>query len=83
MPTTQRPVSRKYAQERNTDQERVMPLLDKICNSAGFRRSARLQRFLRYISEQTLENPAQTLKEYQVGVAVFDKDDSFDHGRIQ
>jgi hypothetical protein len=78
MATAQRPTSRKYAPEPIADQEHVFPLLDKICNSSGFRRSDRLQRFLRYIAEQTLQNPAQPLKEYQIGVAVFDKGASFD-----
>ena len=78
MATTQRPESRKYARIPVADQEHVIAMLDKICSSSGFRRSDRLRRFLRYITEQTLKNPAQPLKEYQVGVAVFDKDQSFD-----
>jgi TolB-like protein len=78
MTTTQRPASRRYTPEPTADREHIIPVVDKICSSSGFKRSERLQRFLRYITEQTLQDSAQPLKEYQIGVAVFDKGPSFD-----
>lgn len=54
------------------------PLLDRIAESPGFRRSLRLKRFLRYVTEHAVNNPGQPLKEIQVAMAVFDKDASFE-----
>ena len=53
-------------------------LLDRISGSPGFRRSVRLQRFLRHVTEHAIEHPDRPLKEFQVAMAVFDKDASFD-----
>jgi tetratricopeptide (TPR) repeat protein len=53
-------------------------LLDRITGSAGFRRSFRLQRFLRYVTEHAIDHPDRPLKEIEVAIAVFDKDASFD-----
>lgn len=53
-------------------------LVERIAESPGFRRSSRLQRFLRYVTEHALNIPGQPLKEIQVATAVFDKDVNFD-----
>jgi pentatricopeptide repeat protein len=53
-------------------------LVDRIAESPGFRRSSRLQRFLRYVTEYAVNSPGQPLKEIQVAIAVFDKDANFD-----
>ena len=53
-------------------------LLDRIISSPGFRRSMRLQRFLRYVTEHAVEHPGRPIKEIQVAMAVFDKEASFD-----
>ena len=53
-------------------------LVERIAESPGFRRSSRLQRFLRYVTEHALNIPGQPLKEIQVAMAVFDKDVNFD-----
>jgi len=56
----------------------VGPFVEKICTSPGFRRSPRLQRFLRYVLQWASEAPGQPLKEYSIAVAVYDKSTSFD-----
>jgi tetratricopeptide (TPR) repeat protein len=53
-------------------------LLDRIVESSSFRRSLRLQRFLRYVTEHAVNNPGRPLKEIQVAMAVFDKNTSFE-----
>jgi TolB-like protein len=52
--------------------------LDKILSSATFIRSKRLGRFLRFTVEQCLDGRQNSLKEYLVGVEVFNKLESFD-----
>lgn len=56
----------------------VMSQLDKILSSATFVRSKRLGRFLRFTVEQCLEGRQGALKEYLVGVEVFNKLETFD-----
>lgn len=58
--------------------EAVRAQLDKILNSPVFIRSRRLGRFLRFTIDQALEGRQATLKEYLVGVEVFNKLESFD-----
>ncbi len=52
--------------------------LDRICKSASFNRSHRLQRFLRYVVDKALSHPAEPLKEYTIAIAVYEKDTGFD-----
>jgi serine/threonine-protein kinase len=52
--------------------------LDRILASATFRQVDRLKRFLRFIVLETLEGHGDQLKEYVIGVQVFDKESSFD-----
>ncbi len=59
----------------DTDLEAVVA---KICNSSSLRRSPRLQRFLRYIVDQTHSGRGESIKEYSIAVAVYDKAASFD-----
>jgi TolB-like protein len=56
----------------------VAAQLDKILTSATFIRSKRLGRFLRFTVEQCLDGRQNSLKEYLVGVEVFNKLESFD-----
>jgi TolB-like protein len=56
----------------------VRTQLEKILSSPTFVRSRRLGRFLRFTIEQALEGHQATLKEYLVGVEVFNKMESFD-----
>jgi Tol biopolymer transport system component len=52
--------------------------LGKILSSAVFAKSPRMSRFLRYVVEQTLEGRGDRIKEYAIGVEVFDKGEDYD-----
>jgi serine/threonine-protein kinase len=58
--------------------EAIRAELEKILSNPIFVRSRRLGRFLRFTIEQALEGRQATLKEYLVGVEVFNKMESFD-----
>jgi hypothetical protein len=52
--------------------------LERLLTSPSLRDSDHLKRFLRYIVEHTLAGEGDGLKEYRLGVEVFDRDASFD-----
>ncbi len=52
--------------------------LDKLLASKHFAQSDRLTRFLRFTVEHTLQGRAASLKEYLLGVEVFDRKPSYD-----
>ena len=52
--------------------------LDRILASATFRQVDRLKRFLRFVALEALQGRGDQLKEYVIGVQVFDKTASFD-----
>lgn len=52
--------------------------LEEILASEWFSRSPRMRRFLAYIVEETLAGRASQICEYGVGLAVFDRDESFE-----
>jgi hypothetical protein len=52
--------------------------LNLIRSGPQFVRSERMSRFLRFVVEQALQGSGSELKEYTIGVEVFDKDASFD-----
>jgi serine/threonine-protein kinase len=52
--------------------------LDCVLASEGFANSPRLVRLLRYIVEKSVEGNREALKEYSIGLDVFDRDPSFD-----
>ncbi|HXC42454.1 MAG TPA: tetratricopeptide repeat protein [Candidatus Dormibacteraeota bacterium] len=52
--------------------------LAKILASNSLRDSEMLKSFLNYVVEQTLAGKADQLKEYRLGVDVFEREDSFD-----
>ncbi len=58
--------------------EDVREELERVLASAAFGQSQRLSRFLRFTVDQLIQGAGDKLKEYYVGTAVFDKDDSFD-----
>jgi len=58
--------------------KRVRQQLDRILNSATFRDAGRLKRFIDFIVLEALGGHTDQLKEYAVGVEVFDKKSSFD-----
>ena len=56
----------------------VMREVERVLSSKGFANAGRLSRLLRYIVEKTLTGEADQLKEYSVGVEVFDRDEKYD-----
>jgi TolB-like protein/Flp pilus assembly protein TadD len=52
--------------------------MERILASRSFWRAEGLSRFLRYIVDETLAGRAEAIKEYSIGVAVFDRGPSFD-----
>jgi TolB-like protein len=52
--------------------------VERILASKGFASAGRLSRLLRYIVDKTLAGEADQLKEYAVGIEVFDRDDTYD-----
>jgi TolB-like protein/Flp pilus assembly protein TadD len=56
----------------------VLEQLDRILNSSTFREAGRLKRFIKFIVSEAVAGRADELKEYVVGVQVFDKEPSFD-----
>jgi serine/threonine-protein kinase len=52
--------------------------LDRISSSELFSRSPRMSRFLRFTVERSLEGRAEELKEYLLGVEVFDRKPEYD-----
>jgi TolB-like protein len=56
----------------------VRQQLDRILKSPGFAGSARLKRFLTYVVEQHLTGEGAKLKEYAIGVEVFDRKEPYD-----
>jgi len=62
-----------------TDQDKtVREQLDRILGSSTFQQGDRLKRFLRFIVLEAIAGRRNELKEYVVGVQVFDKEDAFD-----
>ena len=47
--------------------------LERILTSSSFRRAGRMSRFLRFVVEETLQGRGPLLKEYLIGVEVFDQ----------
>jgi TolB-like protein len=52
--------------------------LDRVLASRGFASAGRLSRLLRYVVDKTLAGESNQLKEYAVGVEVFDRDEHYD-----
>jgi TolB-like protein len=52
--------------------------LDRILASKGFSAAGRLSKLLRYVVEKTLAGQADQLKEYAVGIEVFERDEKYD-----
>ena len=52
--------------------------LEKILASESFARAERMSRFLRFIVHETLNGKGAQLKEYLIGIEVFDRDKSYD-----
>jgi len=58
--------------------EAVRAQLDRILTAAAFANAGRISRLLRYVVERTLAGEGDQLKEYVVGLEVFDRGDAYD-----
>lgn len=58
--------------------EEIQQALEKILGSRAFQGSERMSRFLRFVVEHALRGDQAPLKEYLIGVNVFDRGESFD-----
>jgi TolB-like protein len=52
--------------------------LERVLASDVFAAATRLSRFLRFVSERSLAGESERLKEYVIGVEVFDRDERYD-----
>jgi hypothetical protein len=60
------------------DPEEVKDALARVTASDEFARAPRMSRFLQFVVEETLAGRGGDLKEYIVGIRVFDKADAYD-----
>jgi adenylate cyclase len=67
-----------FAIPNDVSEEALRAQLKKMLQSESFARSRRLRRFLRFCVEQTLLEQTENLKEYSIGLEVFEKPESFD-----
>ena len=58
--------------------EDVQHQLGRVLASAMFANADRMSRFLRYVVDRTLAGEADRLKEYAIGIDVFDRTDQYD-----
>jgi TolB-like protein len=58
--------------------DEVRAELERVLASASFAGTSRLSRFLRFVVERSLAGEAERLKEYVIGVEVFDRDERYD-----
>ena len=58
--------------------EEVRNQLGRVLASPAFANADRMSRFLRYVVERTLAGEADRLKEYAIGIDVFDRNDQYD-----
>ncbi|MFQ5927477.1 MAG: hypothetical protein ACE5MH_08600, partial [Terriglobia bacterium] len=58
--------------------ESIQTELEKILASEIFARAERLSRFLRFAVEQTIQGHGEQIKEYVLGLEVFDRNESYD-----
>ncbi len=58
--------------------ELVQAQLKRILTSPGFATAKSARRFLRYVVEETLAGRGDQIKEYAVGISVFDRGDAYD-----
>lgn len=60
------------------DRDRVAAQLERLLRSAPFATTQRLSRFLKLVVEEAAAGRADSLKEYRIGVEVFDRGKEFD-----
>ena len=80
-----RPASVPLNADSGTDRAGMSPAavrehLERILASEAFGRADRMSRFLRFIVQETLKGKGAQLKEYLIGVEVFDRESSHKTG---
>jgi len=80
MPTTKDPSKRNRGSEPpdQVSTEAVQAELERVLASRAFASAPRLSRLLKFIVEQTLQGNKDRIKEYALGVDVFDRGNSYD-----
>ena len=68
----------KFVADPRPDADAIRAQLDRLLASRGFAGAGRLSRFLRYVVERTLAGEGDEVKEYVVGVEVFDRREPYD-----
>jgi TolB-like protein len=58
--------------------EDIIGALERVLASPSFASASRLSRFLRFVVERELAGDADRLKEYAIGIEVFDRDEKYD-----
>ena len=58
--------------------DEIRSQLERVLASEVFAAATRLQRFLRYVVERSLAGEGGELKEYAIGISVFDRDEQYD-----
>jgi len=58
--------------------DEIRAQLDRVLASQVFASATRLRRFLRYVVERSLDGHGDELKEYAIGIEVFDRDQQYD-----
>jgi TolB-like protein len=58
--------------------DQIRTQLERILASPGFRSADRAARFLRYVVERTIAGEGEQLKEYVIGLEVFDRGEDYD-----
>lgn len=58
--------------------DEIRAQLKRVLASEAFVSSTRLQRFLRFVVERSLAGEGGELKEYAIGIGVFDRDEQYD-----
>lgn len=61
-----------------SSEDDVRRQLERLLASAVFANAGRMSRFLKFVVEKTLAGEAERLKEYVIGIEVFDRDADYD-----
>src|SRR5215469_10241611 len=61
-----------------TDRQQFLGAIDRLVKSQALHSSESLCKLLRYLAEQSLQNPGSPIKEYQIATEVFGRPRDFD-----
>lgn len=64
--------------EQIPDAELILQCLQRVLDSPGFSRASRQSAFLRYVVERALAGDIDALKEYPIGIAVYQRGSAYD-----